>query len=277
MSTLSTPTQSSDPASISAMLKGLHMSGMEQEYSRQLANLGKDGLLPFDVRLEKMCEAEITRRNDNGTQKRLREAHLFIPMACMEQVQVLPEREINMELYKRLATCDFIKQKRNVAFEGATGTGKTYLASAIGNAACRRGYRVCCVRLPDLLNQMTLARRQGTATKMRDSYLKYDLLAIDEWLLYPITIDYTFELLEIVDACSGKCSLLFCTQYPHSEWYKRIDADRPSGSSSTLAEAILDRIIHRMDVVSISSKSSMRKRYSATGEPNGNTESAQKA
>jgi len=249
------------------VFKELRLGGMTDEFKAQNNDLGTYGAMSFSERLLKICMAEKEKRDRNSLAARLKEAKLINPMACLENVVVDANRTLNMELLTSLATCKFISQKRHISLEGATGTGKSYLASAIGNAACRNHFKVRCVRLPDLLNELLVARRQGETNIVRDSYLKYDLMIFDDFLLMPITVDYTFELLDIINACLGKCSMIFCSQYPNTEWYQRIDSDRTAGSDSTLAEAVLDRIIHHMDVITISSKQSMRSFYDPSGEP----------
>ncbi|MBQ7645390.1 MAG: ATP-binding protein, partial [Spirochaetales bacterium] len=239
------------PDVIHDALGQLHLPGMQQEYRYQIENLSVKGELSFDERMQELVTTELTRRENNRLKKFLSEAHPFNPTACVENVDVLPQRKMNMELFRSLATCRFIEEKRNVTFVGAAGSGKTYLASALVNAACRKGYRSCCVRLPDLLNDLRFARMQGTASKARDAFKKYRLLAIDEWLSVPITFDFSVELWDIVDSLRGKCSLIFCTQYTTSEWYRRIDVNRAEGTNSALTESVLDRILYNMDTLSI--------------------------
>ena len=243
----------------------LHLPAMKRAFEEQNCNLASFGTVPFNERLAALLTAEIEQRKNNSLAKRLTKAHLSNPMACPEMLEDIPGRDLNKEQILGLFTCDFIKQKRHVSIEGATGTGKTFLASAIVNAACRKGYKARYLRLGDLLNELHLARTQGNLLSVRNAYMSYDLLVLDEFLLVPVTVAYAFDLLDLVDVCSGKCSLILCTQYPHDEWYDRIDSDRPTGSDSTLAEAVLDRIIHHMETVLINSDVSMRKHFTATG------------
>ena len=247
-------------------LKVLHLSGMRTEYERQKDNLEEFGNMPFAQRLAQMCTAQMDLRASNSLERRLHKADLVYPVACLEKVATLKTRTMNMEQYRQLGTCDFIRQGSHISFEGAAGTGKSYLACAIGNAACRKGYNVRYTRLPDLLNELKGARVQCEVTKVRNAYLKYNLVIIDDWLLRPVGSDLSFELLDIIDAWLGKTSLMLCSQYAHSEWYRRIDCDRPTNTSSTLAEAILDRIIHQMTTMTLETVGSLRKQYSSNGE-----------
>ena len=253
-------------AQISAAFKALHLSGMAMAFQEQENMLSTFGEMPFCKRLGMICEKEIEQRENSALQKRLRDARLSNSSACMENFDERKSRKMNMELVYQLGSCSFIEDKRHVSIEGATGTGKTYLANALGNAACRAGYKVRNTRLADLLNEMVAARARGEADKVKNYYTKYDLLILDEWLMHPLGAGISFELLELIDSCCGKSSMIFCTQYPHSEWYGRIDIERPEGAGSTLAEAILDRIIHHMSVVTISTSESMRSFYDAKGE-----------
>lgn len=255
-----------NPDELVKSLKLLHLSGMSNAFEEQKGMISTYGEIPFNKRLGLICAREIEQRENSALQKRLKDARLMNPSACLEKLDNRGSREMNKELLYQLRTCEFIKEKRHVSFEGATGTGKTYLASALGNIACRLGYKVRSARLADLLNEMIVARTRGETSKVRNMYAKYDLLIIDEWLMFPLSASNSFELLELIDSCYGKSSIIFCTQYPHNEWYNRIDTDRPEGAESTLAEAILDRIIHHMDVIAITSKESMRKHYTCSGE-----------
>ena len=155
----------------------------------------------------------------------------------------------------------FAKPGQKIAFVGATGAGKSYIANALGIAACRKLYKVRYVSLPDLLNEFAVAKALNTQNKVKKAYAKFDLLIIDEWLLRPLSESESYDLLELIEACSRKGAMIFCTQYDTDEWYFRIDCDRPEGDDSAVAEAILDRIVHNKYAIDVKGRISMRTRH----------------
>ena len=136
---------------------------------------------------------------------------------------------------------------------------KTFLACALGNAACRKLKSVRYIRLPELLEELALAQAAGEFSKTLKVYRKYDLLILDEWLIRCLTPQESYNLLEVIEARSKKGSMIFCTQYEPGDWYVRIHPD--SDERSAIAEAILDRIIHNSYEILIDGKISMRERH----------------
>jgi len=136
-------------------------------------------------------------------------------------------------------------------------SGKTYIACALGNAACRRFKKVQYIRMPELLDELSIARSGGTLKKVLESYKKKDLLILDEWLIRPLSPQESYDMLEIVEARCHK-STIFCTQYESEGWYTRIDPNPES--DSPVSEAIMDRIIHNAYEVLVDGRVSMRER-----------------
>ena len=142
---------------------------------------------------------------------------------------------------------------------GATGSGKTYLACALGMAAVRNYLTVKYIRLPELLVDLSIARGSGTIRKVMTQYKKYSLLIIDEWLLYPLKDMESRDLLEIIEARYKKASTKFCSQFDVPGWRDKLD-------DPILADAICDRIVHDSYTIVIDCKDSMRKRKGISEE-----------
>ena len=185
--------------------------------------------------------------------KLIRQANFSDPGACLENVEYLPDRGLKQEELLRFGTCNYIQEHHNIILLGATGSGKTYLACALGMAAARRFYAVKYIRLPDLLVEFQIARGNGTIRKLMAQYRKYALLMIDEWLLYPLKETEARDLLEIVESRYKRNSTIFCSQFDIPGWPEKL-------SDPLLADAICDRIVHDAYTIVIGGKESMRKR-----------------
>ena len=156
--------------------------------------------MAFEDRLGLLVDAEWNARKNNHLNKLIRQATFSDPGACLENVEYLPDRGLKQEELLRFGTCNYIQEHHNIILLGATGSGKTYLACALGMAAARRFYAVKYIRLPDLLVEFQIARGNGTIRKFMAQYRKYALLIIDEWLLYPLKETEARDLLEIVES-----------------------------------------------------------------------------
>ena len=143
----------------------------------------------------------------------------------MEEIEYHPDRKLDKTQLTRFSTCKYIDDGRHIILSGACGSGKTYIACALGNAACRKFKKVRYVRLPELLEELNVAKGTGEFRKTIASYLKVDLLILDEWLIRPLVQQESYNLLEVVEARikSQKGSMIFCSQYHTDEWYGRLD------------------------------------------------------
>ena len=175
------------------------------------------------------------------------------PGACIEDIEYHADRNLDQTQISRLATCNYITEKHNVILLGATGSGKTYLACALGMAAARNFLQVRYVRLPELLTELAIARGNGTYRKVIQQYKKPALLILDEWLLYPLKETEARDLLEIAEARYKKASTIFCSQFDIPGWREKI-------GEPILADAICDRIVNDSYSIVIDCKESMRKR-----------------
>ena len=152
-----------------------------------------------------------------------------MPPATVEGIEYHEDRKLDKAQMLRFATCQYIDEGHHIILKGASGNGKTYIACALGNAACRRFKKVQYIRMPELLDELSIARSGGTLKKVLESYKKKDLLILDEWLIRPLSPQESYDMLEIVEARCHK-STIFCTQYESEGWYTRIDPNPESDS-----------------------------------------------
>ena len=233
-------------------LREMRLSVMANALKDQLADPQFQSMA-FEDRIGLLVDAEWNARKNNHLTKLIRQATFSDPGACLENVEYLPDRGLKQEELLRFGTCNYIQEHHNIILLGATGSGKTYLACALGMAAARRFFAVKYIRLPDLLVEFQIARGNGTIRKLMAQYKKYALLIIDEWLLYPLKETEARDLLEIVESRYKRNSTIFCSQFDIPGWPEKL-------SDPLLADAICDRIVHDAYTVVISGKESMRKR-----------------
>lgn len=217
-------------------LHSLHLNAMAAAWTAQREDpkiLGID----FDSRFGMLVDAEHLSRDNKRLARALREAKLRISAACIEDIDYATKRELDRSLVRQLGTCAWIGVHANVIITGATGTGKSYIACALAQQACRTGYRALYRRVPRLLEELALAHADGTYTRLLGRLAKVDVLILDDWGLAPLRDQERRDMLEIFDDRHGMRSAIFTSQLPVEKWHDYV-------ADPTIADALLDRIVH---------------------------------
>jgi DNA replication protein DnaC len=233
----------------------MKLGGMAEAYKDQALN--KDfQKMSFEDRFSILVDLEHSRRKSNKLERLIKSATFLNSKACIEDLEYHEDRRLDKALILKLASGTYIHDSHNIILKGPTGSGKSFLATAFGISACRQFYNVKYIRLPELLDELTLAKlaADGSYRKGIKKYTKVDLLILDEWLLTDISTDEAAILLEITEARHKVSSTIYCSQIDPNGWHIKL-------GNETIAEAILDRIIHDSYQILLDGEVSMRERH----------------
>ena len=217
-------------------LRTLRLFAMAAAWEDQQAH-AETSALAFDDRFGLLVDAEALARDNARLTRRLQEAKLKLGQACLEGIDFPSRRQLETSLVRQLASGRWITEHQNIAITGATGTGKTYIACALAQQACRLGYRALYRRLPRLYEELTLAHADGTYTRFLARLARIDVLVLDDWGLTPPRDADRRDLLEIVEDRYGSRSTILTSQIPADHWHDAF-------GDPALADAICDRLLH---------------------------------
>ena len=231
-------------------LHSLKLSGMVNALEEQI-QMGDLKELSFEERLGLLVDREVTERRNRKLQTLLKKAKLRLN-ASIEDIDYRHPRGLDKSLILSLASCQWVEEHNNILITGPTGAGKSYLACALAQKACREDYRTLYIRLSRLLQELAMARGDGRYGKMLINLAKHDLLVIDDWGLAPLDDHGRRDILEILEDRHNIRSTIVTSQVPLENWHEII-------GDPTIADAILDRLVHNAYKITLKGES-MRKK-----------------
>jgi len=239
-------------------LQNLRLTGRYKALDEQLKT-PDSAALEFEERLGLLLDRERTERDNRRLKTRLKQAKLR-QQAALEDIDYRHHRGLDKALLLRLAGCQqWLREHLNVLITGPTGVGKTYIACALANKACREGYTARYLRLPRLLQEFTIARADGRYAKLLGDLARTDLLVLDDWGLAPLTDEQRRDLFEVLDDRFNARSTLVTGQLPREHWHDYL-------GDPTLADAILDRLVHRAYKLNLTGDSMRKHQGDLTAE-----------
>jgi DNA replication protein DnaC len=236
-------------------LQEMKLSGMAEAYKEQSLNKEYKSM-NFEDRFSLLVDLEYFRRKSNNLNRLIKNAMFSNSKACIEDIEYFDDRKLKKELILKLASGLYIQEHHNIILKGPSGSGKTFMACAFGVSACRQFFNVKYIRLPELLDELSLAKlaADGSYRKLIKKYTKTNVLILDEWLLMELSKDEANILLEITEARHKTASTIFCSQIDPNGWHMKL-------GNGTIAEAILDRIVHDSYQFLLDGEISMRERH----------------
>lgn len=236
-------------------LNTLRFTGMAAALDEQM-RMNSLADMSFEERLGLLLDRETAARETRRMQTRLRAAKLRQD-GCIEDIDFRHPRGLDKSLVLRLASCGWIKERNNLIITGPTGVGKTYLACAFAQKACREGLNTLYLRTTKLFEDLALAKGDGRYLKLLKAFAKADLLVLDDYGLIQLGREQRHDLLEILEDRHGLKSTLVTSQLPVDHWHEQI-------GDPTMADAILDRLVHTAHKIQLTGESMRKKKANLT-------------
>lgn len=240
-------------------MRKMRLLGMHRAFKTSIEN-GKTEKFTADEMTSFLIDSEWDDRHNRSIERGMRNAR-FRYKSTIEQIDYTGDRGIDKNQIHRFADGSFITKKENILITGSTGTGKSFLASAIGHQCCLLGYKILYTNATRLFAQLKMAKADGSAIKEMARIEKQDLLIIDDFGIQPFDHQSRLSLLEVIEDRHGKRSTIFTSQVPIKQWHDVI-------GEQTVADAILDRIVHNAHRIELKGESLRRKFSKKEAETN---------
>ena len=233
----------------------MKLNGMAEAFKEQI--LQPDlAQMSFEERFALLVERHWTWKEDRRMKRLLSLAKLKIN-ACIEDIDYRAPRGLQKSVILQLSSCDWVRNAHNVIITGPTGAGKTYLACALANRACRMGLSAFYIRIPNLFQELAIARADGSYSKIMKKLLRAKVLVLDDFGLSPMSAQERRDLLEVVEDRHGFTSTIVAAQLPIEHWHENI-------RDPTIADAVLDRLVHNAYKINLKGESMRKLRSTLT-------------
>jgi DNA replication protein DnaC len=230
-------------------LHDLNLMGMSRAYQEQMERPDYQAL-PFDDRLGMLVDVELQERENRRLFRYLKAARLR-DQACVEDIDFHAPRGLNRSLVLELAESRWVAAHQSVLVIGATGLGKTYVACALAEAAIRKGHTALYLRFPRMVDELAVARVDGRMPRLLAAWARIDVLVLDDFAMQPLSSQQSADLLEVIEDRSQRRSTIVTSQMPVKQWHEAL-------GDATIADAILDRLIHNAHRIELHGHESLR-------------------
>jgi DNA replication protein DnaC len=217
-------------------LRAMRLEGMAASWLEQQKDAAATKLA-FDERFGMLVDAEWLHRENKRLGRALKEAKLKLSQACVEDIDYPARRELDKAVVRQLSSCRWVQEHQAVLITGPTGTGKTYVACALAQQACRKGFRAVYRRASRLFDELRIAHADGSYVRMLTRLARVDVLIIDDFAIAPVSDEERRHLLELLEDRYGTRSTIVTSQLAPTDWHDYL-------ADPTLADAICDRIVH---------------------------------